>query len=48
MDIKKLRGYDDIFRVRKGSLRVMYRKDTKREIFVLAIERRGEDTYKHF
>ena len=46
LDIKKLKGRDDIFRVRKGSLRVIYRMDAKRKIFVLAIERRREDTYK--
>ena len=43
---KKLKGRDDIFRVRKGSLRIIYRTDAKGKIFVLAIERRREDTYK--
>lgn len=46
LDIKKLKGYSDIFRVRKGNIRIMYRKDTKENIFLLAIERRREDTYK--
>ena len=46
LDIKKLKGRDDIFRVRKGSLRVIYRTDAKGKIFVLAIERRCENTYK--
>lgn len=45
LDIKKLKGRDDIFRVRKGNLRILYRvKDG--EVFVLAIERRSEKTYK--
>lgn len=48
IDVRKLRGYGNIFRVRKGSLRIIYRKDAKEEIFVLAIERRDENTYKHF
>ena len=46
LNIKKLKGYNDIFRIRKGGLRIIYRKDAKVKIFVLAIERRREDTYK--
>lgn len=44
LDIKKLQGRDDIFRVRKGELRIVYRKSGK-SIFVLLIERRNEKTY---
>lgn len=44
LDIKKLQGRDDIFRVRKGDLRIVYRKNEK-AIFVLLIERRNEKTY---
>ncbi len=45
LDIKKLKGHDDIFRVRKGHLRIIYRVDGK-IIFLIAIEKRREDTYK--
>lgn len=45
LDIKKLKGREDIFRVRKGTLRILYRLDDKKRIFLLAIERRKEDTY---
>lgn len=45
-DIKKLKGRDDIFRIRKGKLRIVFRKDKKRGVFILAIERRKEMTYK--
>lgn len=45
LDIKKLKGRNDIFRVRKGDLRVLYRHDSNR-IFLLAIERRSEKTYR--
>ena len=48
LDVKKLEGRDDIFRVRKGRIRIIYRCDQDREIFVLAIERRSEKTYRHF
>ena len=47
LDIQKLKGYPDVFRVRKGDLRIIYRQKDK-AIFVLAIERRSEKTYKNF
>jgi len=46
LDVKKLKGRDDIFRIRKGSLRIIYRIDEKNKIFLLRIERRKKDTYK--
>jgi len=46
LDTKKLKGYDDIFRIKKRNLRIIYRKDVKGKIFILAIERRREDTYR--
>lgn len=45
LDIKKLKGYQDIFRVRKGDIRIIFAKD-KKDIFILSIDRRREDTYK--
>ena len=45
LDMRKLKGAKDIFRVRKGPLRIIYRKEGIK-VFVLAIERRKEDTYK--
>jgi len=47
LDLKKLKGYSDIFRVRKGDLRIIYRQ-TGKQIFILRIERRKEKTYKEF
>jgi len=44
LDIKKLQGRDDIFRVRKGDIRIIYRTSGK-TISVLLIERRSEKTY---
>ena len=46
LDIKKLKGRNDIFRVRKGDMRIIYRLNGREKILVLAIERRREDTYK--
>lgn len=46
LDIKKLKGREDIFRIRKGDIRIIYRKDKEGKIFLLAIERRTDTTYK--
>lgn len=43
MDVKKLKGREDIFRVRKGNVRILYRVENKK-IFILSIDRRREDT----
>lgn len=45
LDIKKLRGHENIFRVRKGNIRIIFVKD-KKDISILTIERRRENTYK--
>ncbi len=48
LDVKKLAGHDDIFRVRKGSYRVIFRKTPAGEIFILAFERRSDRTYSQW
>jgi mRNA-degrading endonuclease RelE of RelBE toxin-antitoxin system len=45
LNVKKLRGYQEIFRVRKGKIRIVFTKN-KRCISIITIERRCEDTYK--
>ena len=45
LNIKKLKGREDIFRVRKGDIRVIYRTE-KEKLFLLAIERKNDNTYK--
>ncbi len=47
LDIKRLKGSADIYRVRKGSIRVIFSKDS-RSINILQISRRSEKTYKDF
>lgn len=44
LDVKKLRGYVDIYRVRKGSVRIVYRQQD-RVVRILSIGRRDEQTY---
>lgn len=45
LDIKKLKGYQDIFRFRKGKLQIVFTKIDK-NIRIINIERRNETTYK--
>ncbi len=45
LDIKKLKGHENIYRVRRGRLRIIFSKE-KKGISIFAIERRKEDTYK--
>lgn len=45
LDIKKLKGREDVFRVRKSDIRIIYQV-IKKEISILTIERRRERTYK--
>lgn len=44
LDLKKLKGRDDIFRIRRGDIRIVYRISNK-QIHVLTIERRNDTTY---
>lgn len=46
LDLKKLKGRTDIYRVRKGNIRVIFYKTKNDSIKILAIERRRSKTYK--
>jgi len=45
LNIKKLKGYQDIFRLRKGKIRIIFTKIGK-NIRIINIERRKESTYR--
>ena len=47
LDIKKLKDRKDIYRVRKGDLRIIYKLGTGKKISILAIERRSKRTYRN-
>lgn len=47
LDIQKLQGRKDIFRVRKGNIRIIYQQ-VSNGILIMAIERRSEKTYTDF
>jgi mRNA interferase RelE/StbE len=44
VDITKLKGHDNIYRVRVGSYRVIFIKQ-KTDIKILSLERRNDNTY---
>lgn len=44
-DVKKLKGRSDVYRIRKGKLRLIYRTEPNGDIFLLAVERRTDTTY---
>ena len=44
LDIKKLQGYQNIFRLRKSKIRIIFAKD-KKETSIISIERREDKTY---
>ncbi|MEX0877433.1 MAG: hypothetical protein WDZ40_01055 [Candidatus Spechtbacterales bacterium] len=46
LDVKKLKGHNSLFRVRKGQFRIIFIK-TNDNISILAIERRNDNTYKN-
>ncbi len=45
LDCKKLRGFRDFYRIRKGDIRIIFKKNN-RESLILYIEKRNEKTYK--
>ena len=47
LDIKKLKGHNDVYRVRYNRIRIIFRKVNK-EIMILEISRRSEKTYRDF
>ena len=44
LDLKKLKGRNDVFRARKGNIRIIFRKKDD-SIKILSIERRGSKAY---
>lgn len=47
LNIKKLKEHNDIFRVRVGNYRIIYRK-TNTSTFIIEISKRDENTYKNY
>jgi len=47
LKVAKLKGHKGIFRVKKGDLRIIYRRHNQK-IRILTIERRSKTTYKDY
>jgi len=47
LDVKKLRGYKDVYRVRVENIRIVF-LDTLDTLTILLISRRSEKKYKEF
>jgi len=47
LDIKKLKGVEEVYRVRVGDIRIIFQKNGG-DIRVLEISRRDECTYKNY
>ncbi len=45
LDVKKLKNCEDIYRARKGKLRIIFKRTDDKNIYILAIERRSDNTY---
>lgn len=48
LDIKPLSGLKGVYRLRVGQYRVLYRKLTGKEIEILGIRKRDDQTYRDF
>ncbi len=46
LNCKKLKGLGNLFRVRKGRIRIIFELVSGQEPTIISIERRREDTYK--
>lgn len=47
LNIKKLKGYKNLFRVRKGNIRIVFSQEEK-NFNVIFIGKRGESKYEQF
>jgi mRNA-degrading endonuclease RelE of RelBE toxin-antitoxin system len=45
LDVKKLSGHEDVFRIRKGKFRIIFQV-TKTNVKILLIDKRSDTTYK--
>ncbi len=48
LDVKPLKGHKNIFRVRKGQIRLIFSKNNSGEVKILSISRRDDQTYRNF
>lgn len=46
LNYKKLKGYSNVYRVRKGKIRITFTIDENEIVNIISIGRKQEDTYK--
>lgn len=46
LNVKKLKGRHNIFRIRKRKLRIIFKIDKNKDVYILSIERHSNKTYK--
>lgn len=46
LNLKKLKGLKNLFRIRKGRIRIIFELKSGQEPNIISIDRRSEDTYK--
>lgn len=47
-DVKKLKSHKNIFRIRKGGIRIIFSRLDSGEVKILTIERRNDNTYNSY
>lgn len=47
LNIKKLEGHDNLFRLKKGYFRIIFSKNSD-EINIVSVDKRSEKTYRDF
>ena len=45
LDVKKLKGFDSLYRAKRGKARIIFHMDEK-EVNIIKIDRRNDNTYK--
>ena len=48
IDVKKLVGSSNVFRAKKGGIRIIFSKESSGEVNIISVGRRSEKTYKKF
>lgn len=48
VDVVKLKGSDNVYRAKKGKLRIIYSVDSQGKVAFLSISRRDDKTYKDY
>ncbi len=45
LDVKKLKGESNLFRIRRGDIRIIFLKN-KNMVMLISVDRRSDNTYK--